>query len=66
MSNRGNGYYETDRGIRDAALLYDNGDELVEIAHTSGDEIYAYDRVHEKEIREWANEYGYMIVWLCH
>ena len=67
MLDRGNGYFEAEYGIRDAALLYDNGDEIVEIAHTSGDEIYAYDRVHEKEIREWAHEYEFkMIIWLCH
>ena len=60
--NRYNGYWETDRGVRNAALMFKDR----EIAHTDDDVIYAFNREHEEAIKEWANEYGYMIIWLCH
>jgi len=64
MTNRGNGYYEADYGVRDACLITNN----TVIARTSGETVVAYaDACGERdkqEVREWADEYEYPIEWV--
>jgi hypothetical protein len=64
ITNRGNGYYEADYGVRDACLITH---DYIVLARTSGDTVVAYtDACGERdkqEVREWADEYGYPIEW---
>ena len=69
MINRGNGYWQADCGCRDACLItadYYTGDTV--IARTDGDIIIAYadkcSKQDEKEVVEWADEYGYPVEWV--
>lgn len=59
MFDRGDGYYEAERGWFNASLIYE--DE--EIARTDGDLVIAYDESHKSAVEEWAEEYGYPIEW---
>lgn len=59
MYNRGNGYYECERGRFEASLVYYGK----EVARTYGDTIIAYGKQHSAEIEEWAEEYDLQIEW---
>ena len=63
MTNRGDGYYEADYGVRDACLIANN----TVIARTSGETVVAYTDAcgerDKREVREWADEYEYQIEW---
>ena len=58
-TNRGDGYFEYDRGKFDAGLAYWQN----EVARTDGDLVIGYDKRHRKAIEEWADEYGLEIEW---
>ena len=61
--DRGNGYYQTELGKFDAALVYDSPNELVEVARTDGDAVIGWDKQHTQAITEWANDYGLDLIW---
>lgn len=69
MTSRGNGYWESDYGCFDAALIA-SGDYLVGdvmIARTDGDLVIGYiDSCSKRDVQEveaWAAEYGFEIEW---
>ena len=55
----GNGYTEHTRGWMNTCLAF----EGKEIARTDGDTVIAYDKQHRAMIEEWAEWYGFEIVW---